>query len=76
MYYTKSEGNSFPAGKRIRAIGCSRVTTWSREIINCSILEVEAETSGYQDGNAELETMKEALRRMLSVLEIHSEMEG
>ena len=94
----------------------SKVTTWSREIVNCNILEVEAGTNGYQGGDsghgsrtylrlkdlgstdircnveadqfgcdsieiilggdAELETMKEALRWMLSVLETQSEMEA
>ncbi len=104
MYYTESDGNSYPAKKRIRAIDRSKVTTWSREIVNCNILEVEAGTNGYQGGDsghgsrtylrlkdlgstdircnvilggdAELETMKEALRWMLSVLETQSEMEA
>ncbi len=116
MYYTESDGNSYPATKRIRTIDSSRVTTWSREITNCNILEAEAGTNGYQGGDtghgsrtylrirdlastdircnvegdkygcksieiilggdAELETMKEALRWMLSVLETQSEMEG
>ena len=40
MYYTESDGNSYPAKKRIRAIDRSKVTTWSREIVNCNILEV------------------------------------
>ena len=116
MYYTEANGNSYPATKRIRAIDRSKVTTWSREIINCNILEVEAGTNGYQGGDsghgsrtylrikdlastdircrvkedkyggteaieiilggdAELETMKEALRWMLSVLETQSEVE-
>ena len=108
MYYTESDGNSYPAKKRIRNIDRSKVTTWSREIINCNILEVEAGTNGYQGGDsghgsrtylrikdlastdircnveedqfgcnaveiilggdAELETMKEALRWMLVLL--------
>ena len=116
MYYTESDGNSYPAKKRIRAIDRSKVTTWSREIVNCNILEVEAGTNGYQGGDSghgsrtylrlkdlggtdiechvaedkygstsveivlggdtELETMKEALRWMLSVLETQSEMEA
>ena len=109
MYYTESDGNSYPAKKRIRTIDRSKVTTWSREIVNCNILEVEAGTNGFQGGdsghgsrtylrlkdlgstdircNVEadqfgcdsiemLETIKEALRWMLSVLETQSEMEA
>ena len=52
MYYTESDGNLYPAKKRIRAIDRSKVTTWSREIINCNILEVEAGTNGYQGGDS------------------------
>jgi hypothetical protein len=52
MYYTESDGNSYPAKKRIRAIDRSKVTTWSREIVNCNILEVEAGTNGYQGGDS------------------------
>ena len=51
MYYTESDGNSYPAKKRIRAIDRSKVTTWSREIVNCNILEVEAGTTGFMGGD-------------------------
>ena len=116
MYYTESDGNSYPAKKRTRKIDRSKVTTWSRDIVNCNILEVEAGTNGYHGGDsghgsrtylrlknlggtdircnveadqfgcdsieiilggdAELKTMKEALRWMLTILEAQSEVEG
>ena len=115
MYYTEGDGNSYPAEKLIRYIDQSKVTTWTRKIVNCNILEVEAGTNGHKGGDSsygsrtylrirdlgstdircnvendnfgcdsieiilggdtELETMKEALRWMLSVLETQSEVE-
>ena len=108
MFYTESDGNSYPAEKRVRCIGGRKVVTWGREITSCNMLEVEAGTNGYQGGDTghgsrtylrlkdlggtdmechveedkyvggdtELETMKEALRWMLTVLEAQSETEG
>ena len=116
MFYTGTDGNAYPAEKRVRNVNGQNVVTWGREIVNCNILEVEAGTNGYQGGDTghgsrtylritdlactdihcnveenrygsttieialggdtELETMKEALRWMLSILEAQSETEG
>ena len=108
MYEIKNKSVVLNDGTHLR--------TFTREITDANILEVEAGTNGYQGGDsghgsrtylrlkdlgstdircnveadqfgcdsieiilggdAELETMKEALRWMLSVLETQSEMEG
>ena len=75
MFYSKSDGNSNYDRKCIRVNDCSRVTTWSQVTVNCSILEVKAGTFDCPDGSTKRETMDEALRWMLSVLEDQSEME-
>ena len=99
MYYTESDGNSYPAKKRIRAIDRVEAGTngyqggdsghGSRTYLRLKDLgstdircNVAADQFGCDSieiilgGDAELETMKEALRWMLSVLETQSEMEA
>ena len=48
----------------------TKITTYSREIESCNILEVEAGTTGYRD--CELETMIQALKFIVKVLEDES----
>ena len=52
MFYTESDGNSYPAEKRVRCIGDRKVVTWGREITSCNMLEVEAGTNGYHGENS------------------------
>ena len=116
MYYTGTDGKPYPAEKNVRTVGGQLVTTWTREIVDCNILEVEVGTNGYQGGDtghggrtyvrikdkastdlscsivedrlrrggveeveitlggdSELATFKEALRWILSILEVQSE---
>ena len=117
MFYTGLDGKSYPAMRGDREVDGKMVTTWSRDVVSCNILEVEAGTNGYHGGDTdhgsrtylrikdqgctdihctvkrnsyddraneieislggdtELETMKEALRWMLSILEAQSDME-
>ena len=52
MYYTESDGSPHAAQKFVRTVDGQEVTTWTREILDCCCLEVEAGTNGYKGGDA------------------------
>ena len=52
MYYTDMDGHSYPATQHVRELDGHKVITWSRDVTNANILEVEVGTNGYQGGDS------------------------
>jgi len=51
MFYTDSDGRTYPAKKRIRNVNGRNVVTWERDVTSANILEVEAGTNGFHGGD-------------------------